>query len=74
MLRIKILIWGSGREFVLVSVFFVMRSIIELRKFGCFAVTMIKIRYLPNNVYGDAVNKHFSGNEVGYDDAIYVRG
>ena len=31
----------------------------------------LKRRYWPNNVGVEAVKDHFSGKELGYDDAIY---
>ena len=65
--------FASGRYVVLESVFCVLKGIIELRKRGVFAASLIKKRrYWPTKVPGNAMQQHFDeeGVNVGDTDAI----
>ena len=57
---------GTGKVVILDSGFCVLRGLVELRKRGIFASSLIKKRkYWPKNVNGDDMNKHLESKKVG---------
>lgn len=63
--------FASGKYVVLDSGFCVLKGIVELRKRGLFACSLIKKRrYWPTLVAGDAMQQYFDGKEVGSVDAV----
>ena len=60
-------IFGSGKDVVLDSVFFVNKFITELEAKGVYAAALIKKRhYWPKGVPGDLIGTQFEDKEVGY--------
>ena len=59
-------IFGSGKDVVLYSIFFVSKGIIELESKGVYAAALTKKRrYCPKGVLGDLVDTHFEDKEAG---------
>ena len=64
-------IFHNGMVVILHSGFCVLRAIIELKKRGVFASTIIKKRrYWPKHVDGDSINMHFENKEIGHADSL----
>ena len=71
LLRLTRPIWGGGKVLVLDSGFCILQAIIELKKKGVFAASLIKKqRYWPKYINGDAIIQHFQDKEVGTTDAL----
>ena len=71
LLRLTRPIWGGGKVLVLDSGFCVLQAIVELKKKGVFAASLIKKRrYWPKYINGDAIIQHFQDKEVGTTDAL----
>ena len=71
LLRLTKKLWGTGKVVVLDSGFCVLQGLIELKKKGVFAASLIKKRrYWPKYIEGDKLKAHFENKPVGYSDAI----
>lgn len=71
LLRLTRNLWNSGKVVVLDSGFCVLQGIIELRRKGVFAASVIKKRrYWPKHIKGEDIKQHFEGEQLGYSDAI----
>ena len=70
LLRVLEPIFGKGNMVVLDSGFCVLKGIVELKKRGVYASTLIKKRkYWPKYIKGDAIKEHFDDKDVGDCDS-----
>ena len=70
LLRLCKPIFHTGKLVVLDSGFCVLHALIELKKRGVFAASLIKKRrYWPKYIKGDAIRHHFDSKEVGDADS-----
>ena len=70
LLRVLEPIFGKGNMVVLDRGFCVLKGIVELKKPGVYASTLIKKwKYWPKYIKGDAIKEHFDGKDVGDCDS-----
>ena len=63
-------LFGKGHVVILDSGFCVLKGIVELKKLGVYASTLIKKwRYWPKYIKGDDIKQHFDDKEVGDCDS-----
>jgi Transposase IS4 len=66
LLRLIKPLWGTAKMVVLDSGFCVLKGIIELKKRGVYAASLIKKRrYWPKYTAGEDIKQHFEDKEVG---------
>ena len=71
LLRLTRPMWGTAKMVVLDSGFCVLQGIIELKKRGVFAASLIKKRkWWPKHVEGEVIRQHFDDKQVGDVDAV----